>query len=122
MLESPGEEAGEGTEAGRAEAGGDGQHRGEGCTQASRGAGGDRRFGADPEGREEATQPRINPTSQRRAQARQVWDEGVRVHGQGPGGRVGKGDDKGHELYTILYTNARSVLNKIDQLIETHRL
>ena len=30
-----------------------------------------------------------------------------------------KGSDKGKEVYTILYTNACSVLNKIDQLRTT---
>ena len=36
--------------------------------------------------------------------------------GQGQGGGGGQDSDNGKEQYTILYTNARSVLNKIEQL------
>ena len=78
------------------------------------------------------TKPRIHSTSQRGAEGREVWGGGVRgnVHGYGgrevqeggPGGvrgRTSRVIDKGQELYTIMYTNARSVLNKIDVLRTT---
>ena len=118
MLESR-EERGASFETGGAKARGDGQHRGESGHQES---GGLPWSEAEAVGREEATQPRVNPTSQRGAEVQQVWGEGVTEHVQGRGGREGgasKNSDKGKELYTILYTNARSVLNKIDQLRTT---
>ena len=113
MLEGAGEEGGEGVEAAGDEAGrGDQWGRESGAQR----AGGER---------QETTQSRNHTTSQ---EGRQVWDKRVeQLQGQGGGGEDGGECDIDttevidktvidRELYTILYTNARSILNKIDQL------
>ena len=143
MLESSGQEGGEGDEAGRAEAGRDHQPGGEGCPQVSRRSGNHSGWtGEDRQGQEEP-QPWTNTTCQEGSQDREIWGAGVtsNTNGgkqgldggegndmvnqeagevRGVGGEGQKNTDNGktksqsnQQSYSILYSNVRSILNKL---------
>ena len=121
MSQSAGQERGEGHQGGGDEGGGDDQRGGKGCSEGGEEQGG--HFPQSTSGEEqEEPQPRLNTTSQEdREGGREVWQGtvGVGYLGRGERHEVVLPSDKTEvrqNLFRILYTNARSIIGKIDLL------